>query len=95
MLNINLCVLGQLFGEDTELAIAKEMYPEEYKQQTPSSGYGVGMRMFESWAACGRLPSNEVSFLLRACASYDTKCYWAQEVAERLAQDELQKEEVA
>lgn len=43
--NTNLCALGQLFGRDVEMSIAKELYPAEWMRHGGGtrSGFAVGI----------------------------------------------------
>lgn len=97
MADIHLCMLGQLFGSDVETALAKEMYPEELKRITRehgvSAGYSVGKKFVLGKAGVLAPPGRheatgpadvETAFLLTACSGYATKCYWAEEVADRV-----------
>lgn len=93
MSSLSLCMLGQLFGQQAETAIAKEMFPEEWQATADSvqgrSGYSIGLRMIRQWVTGkGKQEREEHDFLDRACSGYDTKCYWAEEVAERIAAEE-------
>lgn len=92
-----LCMLGQLFGDDAETAIAKEMYPELWeKLGKDRCGYITGCRMIpqlvggqESLDDIDYAPLNsDLKALGIACSGADTKCYWAEEAATRLVQAE-------
>ena len=86
-----MCMLGQLFGTRTELAVAKEMFPELW--QSDASGYSRGRAWlakklgFSSEYAANKL-NEEFRALDIACSGVDTKCFWADEVAKRLAATE-------
>lgn len=88
-----LCALGQLFGRDVELSVAKQMFPEQWANASNidgPTGYGIGKLMTRQWAKnCGDAEAaTELAFLHTACAGWNTKCFWAEEVADRLAKDE-------
>ena len=99
----SLCALGQLFGHDVELSIAKEMYPKAWAKHRKGegSGYGIGVGMITEWVnkeiACSPEMCTELNeernFLRMTCAGYDTKCFWSEEVAERLVNDDGQDTE--
>lgn len=96
-----LCMLGQLFGTDVEMSIAKELYPEEFEKAVEqdggarnTNGYTRGLRWIGSWRSkAANLEeasqrAAEFAFLDKACgASKSTECLWADEVASRLAKE--------
>lgn len=92
--DVNMCMLGQLFGRDTEMALAKEMYPEEYAKYETSSGYSTGLAFFRNWVSKALSISarsrrnSEYMFLHKACAGAPIECLWAEQIAERLAKEE-------
>lgn len=91
-----LCMLGQLFGANTETAIAKEMYPELWQKMNNEShcGYLTGSRMIPSLVGSPVCDIDQAPFdsdlkaLGIACSGVNTRCYWAEEAATRLAHAE-------
>ena len=95
MSSTSLCALGQLFGTDVEMSIGKEMFPEEWNKHfiRKRTGYGVGKELITIWSSDKDAETlKNAEFLRIACAGYDTQCFWAEEVAERLVNDEVQNE---
>ena len=84
MKDINLCVLGQLFGTDTEMALAREMYPKEFIDRN-NCGYSAGKRIIGNMAS---IELEDYRTLAQVCSGIDAKCEWANAVAERLVADE-------
>ena len=84
MKDIDLCVLGQLFGRDTEMALAREMYPEEFINYN-SCGYAAGKCII---SAIPDVKREDYETLAQVCSGIDTKCEWANAVSERLIADE-------
>ena len=92
-----LCMLGQLFGQDAETAIAKEMYPELWAKHKSewNDGYMIGCRMIPKLLG---IKSEDIDYaqnedaeayaLGRACQGSVDSCSWAEEVANRRAQEE-------
>ena len=92
----SLCLLGQTFGRNVEKSLAKEMYPElftELRKTGSWPGYSMGLRMIPRIIAKrfrGKekvTAEKEFRALNVACCGYDTRCEWAEEVAERRAKD--------
>ena len=104
MPNTSLCMLGQLFGHDVEMSIAKELFPKEhakinkelvggFKHTDKMPGFNIGLSWFIRWANKVKGTAKvkrleEVNFLHRACGGAAIECLWAEQVAERLAKDE-------
>ena len=101
MTDINLCILGQLFGYEAELALGKELYPELWDafNKARGCGYGIGSSVLGSLVGvtdsqsynrdiCGAPEGTDARFLAEACSEGTDKCTWAEEIAERLAKDE-------
>lgn len=107
-----MCLLGQTFGVHNEESLAKEMYPEEFKESLveafswhrdaarpkyfSSFGFNIGLRAIPKimkklgMKGIGRNP--EVDYpdfanLYAVCRGHDNKCYWAEEIAQRLVSD--------
>src|SRR5688572_23142249 len=55
MSNASLCAAGQLFGNRVEMAIAKEMYPEEHREAVVQCNRN-------SWASQSRFAGWELAF---------------------------------
>lgn len=99
MVDINLCILGQLFGYEVELALGKELYPDLWEKYNGLAycGYGIGLYLLgEVTNACygnnlyhlnAATEETDAYFLTKACAGGIDKCVWAEEIAERLAKD--------
>lgn len=107
--NGTLCLLGQLFGEDTETALAREMYPELFST-VPDwfSAYHKGCQIIPQIATRAGLSTkthedidyypedSDIRALGRACAGHDNKCEWAEEIAERLSvENSTHREDIA
>ena len=96
MCNGSVCILGQTFGMHAEKCLAKEMYPEEWEaaseepEQNGTYGFRIAGGMIPKLLKkLGRDPEldPELKVLRRVCDGHDNRCFWAEEVAERLAQD--------
>lgn len=92
MMDINLCVLGQLFGYDVETSIAKEMYPKLWNDPAyeVGSGYGKGRKIIPrilgiETDSIATSHDVELIALNNACGGVNNRCLWAEEVAMRLA----------
>lgn len=94
MMDGDLCMMGQLFGDDVEAKLAWEMYPEEMSRSSLSmhdSGY---FRAFQRNLVRNLMDKKHVRNLERnlgnlryVCNGHDTKCLWAKEIATRLDKD--------
>lgn len=93
-----MCMMGQLFGDNIEGKLAKEMYPNEMAKASYTSSYGYS-RAFQYDIVrklVDMLPftkEREVQYekLYHVCRGHDNKCLWAEEVATRLAADTPQE----
>ena len=83
MADSNLCILGQLFGHNIELALAREMYPD---MEVLHCGYTTGRFFVDSWAGLDAAKLEEANALKLACAGGPNECDWAEEVADRLVE---------
>lgn len=96
--NPSLCMMGQLFGGRVEGDLAREMYPEEMKAMGRHDGYtkalchGLVELLMTKLGMLGIKGTNRDSYsaLEHACSGHDTKCLWAEAVAERVARDAVQ-----
>jgi hypothetical protein len=94
----SLCMLGQTFGQDTEKLLATVMYPEEFKQAKDKldkryngyeyNGYILGVTLVNILRDNKDITNHELSALRDVCEGHDNKCFWADEIAERLAAKE-------
>ena len=97
-----MCMMGQLFGDRVEGALAKEMYPdlmEEVKKEH-LDGY---TRAFPGWGYNDETNATSIIRCLmdklgihnkayfealdRVCSGHDNKCLWAEEIAARSAKE--------
>lgn len=100
MKDVDLCVLGQLFGTNVETAIAKEMYPELWAEHNQGCGYGTGKHMIprllgedaDVLTVVHPKSSEDSTILYTACCGWANECFWAEEVAERLVGEEASED---
>ena len=87
-----LCMLGQTFGMHNEKSLAKEMYPEEWKEATTffslgekSYGYVLGDRIFRTFRDTNKngVTGDDVRNLDYVCGGHDNKCEWIEEILKR------------
>lgn len=88
----SLCALGQLFGRNVEVSIAKELFPGIFNEYQPwHNGFAIGRDWFSKQTDCGKISVSDYRVLMSACdLSQTLKCHWAKEVADRVVQDETQ-----
>lgn len=103
-----LCMMGQLFGNNVETALANEMYPEEMEkvaQHWKEKGFSQANGYRRAVGSTGGLRSilesrgeleqsmEELKTLNFVCGGHDNRCLWAEAIAERKAKDVASKEE--
>ena len=103
------CMMGQLFGLETEAKLAREMYPKEMEElpETSNGFYRAMIYLDSNWTGRNLIyrlmqklgiandPKIRKRYdaLMHVCAGHDTKCLWAEEVASRKAKEQVAKDD--
>ena len=101
------CMLGQTFGLEAEMSIAKELHPKLWNKakadlleggwyygddDSDISGYDIGIQYFQNMLEAEKISSHEYEAIDDACrGSSALKCLWANEIADRQAKDQDEK----
>lgn len=96
-----MCMMGQLFGTGVESKLAETMYPKEMQKARGKGdtdwdeGYSIGLCLpgggVVGWVinklGLKDKMKQELMALDYVCDGHDTKCFWAEQIADRIAKD--------